>query len=72
LIDLEVILFLCLLTFERWAFRALKRWPLRQVLLLARRASENASGAVGGCPQSVESAVLRAFENASRTPEGLF
>ena len=32
-----------------------------QVLLLARHASENASGAAGGCPQSVESAVLRAF-----------
>ena len=32
-----------------------------QVLLLARRASENASGAAGGYPQSVESAVLRAF-----------
>ena len=35
-----------------------------QVLLLARHASENASGAAGGCPPSVESAVLRAFENA--------
>ncbi len=35
-----------------------------QVLLLARHASENASGAAGGCPQSVESAVLRAFEDA--------
>ena len=35
-----------------------------QVLLLARQASENASGAAGGCPQSVESAVLRAFEDA--------
>ena len=32
-----------------------------QVLLLARRASENASGAAGGYPQSVEPAVLRAF-----------
>ena len=41
-----------------------------QVLLLARHASENASGAAGGCPQSVESAVLRAFEDASRTREG--
>ena len=38
--------------------------PLRQVLLLARHASENASAAAGGCPQSVESAVLRAFEDA--------
>ncbi len=28
--DLEVILFLYLLTSERWAFRALKRLPLRQ------------------------------------------
>ena len=35
-----------------------------QVLLLARHASENASGSAGGCPQSVESAVLRAFEDA--------
>ena len=26
--------------------------------------TENASGAAGGCPQSVESAVLRAFEDA--------
>ena len=45
---------------------------VRQVLLLARHASENASGAAGGCPQSVESAVLRAFEDASRTREGCF
>ena len=29
--------------------------------------TEDASGAAGGCPQSVESAVLRAFEDASRT-----
>ena len=35
-----------------------------QVLLLARHASENASGSAGGCPQSVESTVLRAFEDA--------
>ena len=48
--------------------------------------TENASGAAGGCPQSVESAVLRAFEdafdvavavlrafeNASRAPGALF
>ena len=34
--------------------------------------TEDASGAAGGCPQSVESAVLRAFENASRTPGALF
>ena len=71
---------------ERGPFRALKRRPLRQVLLLARHASEDASGAAGGCPQSVESAVLRAFEdafdvagavlrafeNASRAPGALF
>ena len=43
-----------------------------QVLLLARHASENASSVAGGCPQSVESAVLRAFEDASRTGGGLF
>ena len=30
---------------------------------MARHASENASRTVGGCPQSMESAVLRAFEN---------
>ncbi len=49
-------------------------------------APENASRTTGGCPQSVESAVLRAFENAfgavgavlrafgdaSRTREGCF
>ena len=35
---------------------------VRQVLLLARHASKNASRTPGGCPQSVESAVLRAFE----------
>ena len=34
--------------------------------------TEDASGAAGGCPQSVESAVLRAFEDASRTPGSLF
>ena len=34
--------------------------------------TEDASGAVGGCPQSVESAVLRAFEDAPRTREGCF
>ena len=32
--------------------------------------TEDASGAAVGCPQSVESAVLRAFEDASRTREG--
>ena len=35
-----------------------------QVLLLARHAFEDAFGAAGGCPQSVESAVLRASEDA--------
>ncbi len=34
--------------------------------------TEVASGAAVGCPQSVESAVLRAFEDASRTREGCF
>ena len=34
--------------------------------------TEDASGAAGGCPQSVESAVLRAFEDASRTVGGRF
>ena len=34
--------------------------------------TEDASGAAGGCPQSVESAVLRASEDASRTTEGGF
>ena len=34
--------------------------------------TEDASGAAGVCPQSVESAVLRAFEDASRTREGCF
>ena len=34
--------------------------------------TEDASGAAGGCPQSVESAVLRAFEDASRIREGCF
>ena len=63
---------LSLITSERWAFRALKMRPVRQVLFLARYASENASRTPGGCPQSVESAVLRAFENASRTTEGCF
>ena len=65
-------LFLCLLASSRRPFRALKMRTVRQVLLLARHASENASRAAGGCPQSVESAVLRASENASRTTEGCF
>ena len=34
--------------------------------------TEDASGAAGDCPQSMESAVLRAFEDASRTPGALF
>ncbi len=34
--------------------------------------TEDASAAAGGCPQSVESAVLRAFEDASRTRGGCF
>ena len=34
--------------------------------------TEDASGAAGDCPQSMESAVLRAFEDASRTPGSLF
>ena len=33
---------------------------------------ENASRTSGGCPQSVESAVLWAFEDASRTRRGCF
>ena len=39
---------------------------------MARHASENASGSAVVCPQSVESAVLRAFEDASRTRGGCF
>ena len=34
--------------------------------------TEDASGAAGDCPQSMESAILRAFEDASRTREGCF
>ena len=34
--------------------------------------TEDASGAAVGCPQSVESAVLRAFEDASRTTGACF
>ena len=34
--------------------------------------TETTSAAAGGCPQSVESAVLRAFEDAFGTPEGRF
>ena len=39
---------------------------------MARHASENALRTPGGCPHSVESAVLWAFEDASRTREGCF
>ena len=46
--------------------------PYRRSLFFAPNASENASRTPGGCPQSVESAVLRAFEDASRTTEGCF
>ena len=35
-----------------------------RILAEAVLRTEDASGAAGGCPQSVESAVLRAFENA--------
>ena len=38
---------------------------------MARHVSENASRTTGGCPQSMESAVLRAFEDASRTSVSL-
>ena len=65
-------LFLCLLDSSRRPFRALKMRPVRQELLLARHASENASRTTGGCPQSVESAVLRPSENASRTRGACF
>ena len=34
--------------------------------------TEDAAAAAGGCPQSVESAVLRTFEDAFGTPEGRF
>ena len=34
--------------------------------------TEDASGAAAGCPQSEESAILRAFENASRTTGACF
>ena len=34
--------------------------------------TEDASGAAGDCPQSMESAVLRAFEDASRTTGACF
>ena len=57
---------------ERGLFRALKMRRVRQGLLLARYASENASRTLVSCPQSVESAALRAFEDASRTRGGCF
>ena len=62
MIDLEVTLFLCLLTSERGPFRALKRLPLRQEAVL--RAVEAASAVAGAVP--------RTFEGASGTPEALF
>ena len=43
-----------------------------RILAEAVLRTEDASGAAGGCPQSVESAVLRAFEDASRTRGGCF
>ena len=43
-----------------------------QVLLLARHASENASRTPGGCPQSVESAVLRALKMRRVPQEPVF
>ncbi len=42
-----------------------------RILAEAVLRTEDASGAAGGCPQSVESAVLRAFD-ASRTTEACF
>ena len=111
MIDLEVTLFLCLLTSERGPFLvpsavegaregaagdksrvsgtkemlegagankesgAVSRTEDAsggQVLLLARHASENALRTPVGCPQSVEPAVLRAFEDASRTRGACF
>ena len=65
--SLEINLFLCLLTSERGPFRALKMRPVRQVLLLARHDSENASGAAGGGFHAPG-----APENASRTPVPFF
>ena len=79
-------LFLCLLASSQRPFRALKMRPVRQEGVSCTGASENASRTTGGCPQSVESAVLRAsenafgaagavlraFEDASRTREGCF
>ena len=61
-------------------FRALKMRPVRQVLLLARHASENASRTRGGCFWHRISLPYRrslfftpnASENASRTPGSLF
>ena len=80
MIDLEVTLFLCLLTSERGPFRALKMRPVRQVLLLARYASENASRTTEGCFWHRISLPYRrslfftpnASENASRTTGSLF
>ena len=79
MIDLEVTLFLCLLTSERGRFwyrvpskEQGKGPPERTKRAVAVSRTEDASGAAGGCPQSVESAVLRTFEDAPRTREGCF
>ena len=65
---------------ERWAFRALKMRPVRQVVLLARYAAENASRTTEGCFWHRISLPYRkrlfftpnASENASRTTGSLF
>ena len=46
--------------------------PYQKLLFFTPNVSENASRTPGGCPQSVESAISRAFENASRTVGGRF
>ena len=73
-------LFLCLLDSSRRPFRALKMRPVRQELLLARHASENASRTRGACFWHRISLPYRrslfftpnASENASRTTGSLF
>ena len=73
-------LFLCLLASSRRPFCALKMRPVRQVLLLARHASENASRTREGCFWHRISLPYRrslfftpnASENASRTVGSLF
>ena len=54
---------------ERGPFRALKMRPVRQVLLLARRASEDASGAAVGCPQLLWSRLFCGPLKMRRVPE---